>query len=303
MYPILQIPEDAARDTEPLGTKRKFWFVHPEYGWMLCKIPRPNTGEDWSEKAAAELAVYLQLPCARYELGELHSGNCVISADFRPPGSTLIHGNELLGKANPSYGSQVSRFKQRAHTVEGALDTLTRLGCGLPSGWMPPPPIRSASEVFAGYLLLDALIGNTDRHDENWGVIQYSDGSLELARTYDHASCLGCHLSDDNRSARLMSSDKGYQVEAFAEKARSAFYLSPDATKPMSTLGAFHAAVKDQVVAAAVWLEKLQALTEVQIDAVLSAIPSKRFSDASRRFARRMLVHNKRRILDTGWNS
>ena len=41
----------------------------------------------------------------------------------------------------------------------------------MPFEWKPIEGIVSALDVFVGYLLLDAWIGNTDRHHENWGFV------------------------------------------------------------------------------------------------------------------------------------
>jgi hypothetical protein len=38
----------------------------------------------------------------------------------------------------------------------------------------------SPQDAFVGYLVFDALIGNTDRHHENWGI---TDGRYCLRRT------------------------------------------------------------------------------------------------------------------------
>ena len=75
----------------------------------------------------------------------------------------------------------------------------------------------SAWEVFVGYLVLDALIGNTDRHEENWAVI-VSESGRYLAPTFDHASSLGFLLSDPQRLERMSSKDRNYPPEAFAER-------------------------------------------------------------------------------------
>ncbi len=64
------VPEAGGTSIEQLGTKEKFWYEGPALGTCLCKIVRPSTGEDWSEKAAAELAGLLGIPHARYEFGE-----------------------------------------------------------------------------------------------------------------------------------------------------------------------------------------------------------------------------------------
>jgi hypothetical protein len=84
----------------------------------------------------------------------------VLSA--RIPG-TLTHGNQLLSTLHVGY--QVNT-KGR---VEGY--DLTSIARVLEPyvGWQAP---FGAFDCFAGLLVLDALIANTDRHHENWGVIE-----------------------------------------------------------------------------------------------------------------------------------
>lgn len=54
-------------------------------------------------------------------------------------------------------------------------------------GDVAPPPRTSgftAFGVFAGYLVLDALVGNTDRHPGNWALLESGhDGARYLAAT------------------------------------------------------------------------------------------------------------------------
>ena len=91
-------------------------------------------------------------------------------------------------------------------------------------------------EIFVGYLLFDALIGNTDRHHENWGIVLIRDDEgtrtiaggasfkLCLAPSFDHASSLGRDLTDLKRQERLNTRYKRGNAEAYAERGRSAFY-------------------------------------------------------------------------------
>ena len=73
-FEIIDVPTDAPDKVELMGTKPKFWFNHRQLGRCLFKNSRPGTGEDWAEKAAAELATILHLPCARYEMAK-HRGD------------------------------------------------------------------------------------------------------------------------------------------------------------------------------------------------------------------------------------
>lgn len=281
MYPIIEVPAGSAQSTEHLGTKPKFWFRDSESVWSLCKLARPNTGEDWSEKVAAEIAGLLGLPHAHYDLGVATGKPCVLSPSFLPQGCSLAHGNELLMQMDPSIG-RVSHFRETAHTLSAVWQVLERTACALPIGWNPPPGIQREVDVFVGYLMLDAVIGNTDRHHENWGIVDARAGTVarrHLAPTFDHASCLGCHLTDEARAKKLVTKDLQFSPEAYARRARSAFFAEDGAgSKPMLTMEAFWGAAKQSPEAASVWLERLQSLLPAQIDNILASIPRERFS-------------------------
>jgi hypothetical protein len=75
-------------------------------------------------------------------------------------------------------------------------------------------------DVFAGYLVLDALIANRDRHEQNWAVLtpQLTTTPEMLAPTYDHASSLGFNLTDDKRRACLQVPG---QLQTWAENGRA----------------------------------------------------------------------------------
>jgi hypothetical protein len=45
MYEIVDVTSDAG-PLEPMGSKPKFWFDHPEWGQSLFKASRPGSGED-----------------------------------------------------------------------------------------------------------------------------------------------------------------------------------------------------------------------------------------------------------------
>ena len=53
---------------------------------------------------------------------------------------------------------------------------------GLPDESPSDPAIRSPLDLFVGYLLLDSLIGNTDRHHENWAILQLTPTDAQRPR-------------------------------------------------------------------------------------------------------------------------
>jgi hypothetical protein len=303
MYAIIEVNENLAESTEQLGSKEKFWFIDRELGRCLFKLTRPLTGEDWSEKIAAECAGRLQLPCARYELAQSQRGRGVVTQSFVPKRGTLIHGNELLLTAVPGYGRGASNYRVSEHTIDLVFNVIDDDAINLPLQWQPPEGISRPVEVFVGYLLLDALVGNTDRHHENWGLIDYVDPitqvqSRHLAPTYDHASSLGRNELEENIQKRLTGKDRGYSVEKYAEKCRSSLFLEATDAKPLTTHDAFRYAAKKQQHAAKLWLSRLEGLSERVINQMFVDIPTDRISPAASEFAQALIRFNKEKMLD-----
>ncbi|MEO0377172.1 MAG: HipA-like protein, partial [Cyanobacteria bacterium P01_A01_bin.17] len=155
--------------------------------------------------------------------------------------------------------------------------------------------ITSAISVFVGYLLLDAWIGNGDRHHENWGfVLQLPQGIPHLAPTYDHASCLGRELQDTKRQSRLQNQT----VENYAQKSRSAFYENVTDKRTITTFDTFTKLAKQYPKSAEVWLNHLAQISDTEISTLLSRIPNHRISSVAREFAAKMLSFNRTRLLN-----
>jgi hypothetical protein len=88
----------------------------------------------------------------------------------------------------------------------------------------------------AGYLLLDALVANTDRHHENWSVLQHH-GSSYLVPCYDLRTCLGFQLTDAQRRERPETKDRNRTVRAWSEAGRSRTFESRPELRRLLTLG------------------------------------------------------------------
>jgi hypothetical protein len=302
MYPIIRLitfSADAVSAPEQLGTKDKFWYAGREF---LFKQVRPGTGEDWSEKVCAELAQRLGLPHAEYDLAQWisRSGSAwgVRSRNFCPPGADLVLGNELLAEADPEYNiATVSKFRVSAHTVGRVISCLHQRAVALPLAWRPPPFVDSAVDTFIGYLLLDALAGNTDRHHENWGVLRLRNGVEHLAPAFDQASSLGRNLLDAERDERLRTKDRNRTIEAFAARAASSLYRAETDRKPLSPMDTFSEAARFTTAAALGWLDILDGLTEVEAAMIIRDVPSERMSDTAARFAIRLICVNRINLL------
>ena len=183
MYRIIEVPAEAADSTEQLGSKPKFWFLDPSGQRFLFKQGRSGTGENWAEKVSAEICDVLKIPHAAYDLAVWRGIQGVVSPSFVPSGARLIFGNELLARVVSGYEGETRYYRQSGHTIARVFAVLRDPGIQVPATWQETAHINTSSGVFMGYLMLDALIGNTDRHHENWGLVLEATSDLRLAPT------------------------------------------------------------------------------------------------------------------------
>jgi HipA-like C-terminal domain len=191
MFPVYDISDSAAQRPETLGTKEKFWLI-PNAALGLPNIPhlfkigRPNTGENWAEKVCCEILKEISLPCAEYNFAICNSSKGVISQRFHPKGA-FVPANMILSDVVEGYDGEL-RFRQVKYRLSTSLEVLKALPIQPPIGFADRYPGLTACDFFIGYLVFDALVGNTDRHHENWGVLvlqEVADDNLYLAPSFD----------------------------------------------------------------------------------------------------------------------
>lgn len=299
--------EGRPQQDEALGTKPKFWCMDDKGQQWLFKYARPNTGEDWTEKVAAEIAELLGIPHATVDLGEFDGHQGSLSLDLTEGGERgqLVLGNELLVDLDPEYPAGAGFFHQSEHTVQRVITALAV--AGLPREFLQSAneaglkAVCTATDLFIGYLMLDALIANQDRHHENWGIIipgENIETLPELCPSFDHASSFAHNLSDDERNKRLKTRDRGYNMKTFAGKARSALFPAGiGRNRALSPIAAFSEAAKVSPRAAEFWLGQLGLMTDADVDDILDSVPSSRMSPVTKDFTRKLIATNKVNLL------
>lgn len=282
MNPIINIPVDAREDTEQLGSKPKFWVLLDDKRWLF-KEARPNTGEDWAEKAAAEIAKSLGIKAATVELAEYAGRRGCISLNFVnvAAGEALVHGNEILAMRVTGY-DKGKTFRQSDHTLEN-IDAAIR-------GLFPGEQSNDILTELAGYMVLDALIGNTDRHHENWGLLARLQSeprvlTLSVAPSFDHASSLGRELLDERRHELLTAGRVGWYVG----KGRGGMFRGADERHGENPLRFVQVAARAYPLFFRPSLERVAAFEASEVHRIFEELPTERASESAKRFAEAMI--------------
>jgi hypothetical protein len=195
----------------PVGSKPKRMIICPAGNELAGLIPshsylfKTPTGwqsqQIWSEIIAYELAKLLGLdvpPChlgydpATKQLGALVEFFYGYPGDPSP--ARFFHGSDFLRLTDKRAG--------RPHGIRLNVWLCKRLG------------LDHAEDWWARVLAFDALIGNTDRHPENWGFLirlGRENPQFAFAPAFDNATSLGYEITQANLPKMTAST----QLEAY----------------------------------------------------------------------------------------
>ena len=298
LFPIYQLTEEMKivtdRPKQLKGVLNKSWYEHPELGLCLFKaatsprMPIPNVRNDWSEKVVYEISKLLDLPAARYEFAlawneerqSFIEGS--LSIYCLPSGFESIAGGDFLTSSIRDYETSYPS----SYSVENVLTSLVQNEVGCPQNWAKIPGIDRATDLFVGYLALDAVCTGVDRHPNNWEVM-LGDGKLDLVPSFDHGSSLGGNLSESTR-ATIAASDFDPNLM------KSAFWNNAGRVNPIQ---AFEIAANLYPDAAQIWLGRLIQIDFHQIEAIFDRVPVERITATAAKFAQDLLEANRNRIL------
>jgi hypothetical protein len=300
-YPIISLRKEDVLAPEEMGSKRKGWVqVAGDSERWLFKYARLSngqvTGEHWAEKVAAEVAGLLHIPHARVELATLEGSPGCISRRFPElarPGAELIHGNDLLAGAGFGY-DRTKQFRQSDHTVENILAAISHV-------FSDPAEQAAAFRQMAGYLVLDAIILNTDRHHENWAIVRlmHQDGrvSHEMAPTFDHASSLGRNEPPD-KLATWLSDPERPEWYAARSQCRGGIYLRSDDAHGANPLRLLELVARKWHEYFVPWLPQVENVHADALCDTVDRVPSETMVQAQRDFTKALLRVTYRRVKD-----
>jgi hypothetical protein len=295
---------------ETIGQSPAVWLSNPakpdanDHHWLFKPVEIHANGErqggDWAEKVVAEIARELQIPTAEIELAVRDGVAGSISRNVKPEFWDMWSGRLWLD-ADPAVGYS-SALATKSKRIRGSsvgydLPSIsTVLNAVGPVSGFEFTKDMTGFQVFVGYLLLDALVANRDRHEDNWAVVVPAVGDFEprMSALFDNAGSLGYQLNDDGRH-RILNEDGG--LARWAARGTAWRFHSPTAATPVSLVElAIQALQMSGNGADLPWLSRIESLSSEALDSILDRMPE--MSEAARIFAREIVLMNLERIRD-----
>lgn len=296
---ILEIDPSWRRGIEDMGSKPKFWFRYKEEMWLF-KRARPNTGEHWAEKVASEIATLLILPTHEVQIAQAEGCMGCAVKSFLKKGEILVHGNELLAGAIKGYDKAKQRG-QADHHFDNIVQTM--------EWFFSDKKVREREYLrIVGYFVFDALVGNTDRHHENWGMVIRSisippvevgaDPQMKfqanLAPTFDHGSSLGRELLEDHARRLLVENNA---IPRYIRKATGGIFKDAQERKGLSPMALVELIAATYPDLMKPWQNRIAALQDDFAAPLLADIPASCMSEANREFVLAFLRETRKFIL------
>ncbi len=208
---------------EARGRRPKLWIQDPSGGIWLWKTPphvdhsRPHTArrsEPAVEVLALELARRAGVPVANAKPAIKSGERGVISRRFHESDEEHHPGAELLGLPSESGSGPDAR---RRRDEGRASATLERVHAKLSE--LQQEHGLDLLEPFARILVMDAWLGNGDRHTGNWALVT-GPGGPRFAPMYDPTACLGVELTDERPELTASNPDV---IARYARRCGSGF--------------------------------------------------------------------------------
>lgn len=278
--------------TAPESRRSDWWLFKPaKYGPITLPGGGPGGSyrrrDDQVEKIASELSKLIGLPAARVEVALRSGEEGIISGNVTPAGWDLQPGNTYLSEFPDYLNCDTDPEPRPPNRIGHNLDNISQLLTGVKGPPNTGVGAWAAMDVFAGYLVFDAWIANTDRHALNWGLLDRG-GERCLAKSYDHGSSLASGVNEADLPKILSNG-----IEAWAGRAKAHRFENG---RKFTLLDVALEGLELASDRASVWLDRIQSLERPAWVAVIDAVPS--MSEVARTFTDELLTANRKRLRD-----
>ena len=158
--------------------------------------------ESCSEKISYEIAKILGYDCAKIELAKDENGTLGVLNYLFVNSNTTEHIDAV------AYLNIHEKEREKFYTLTNIKKTLDKLD-------------KNLFKFFIRTMVFDALIGEQDRHEENWGV-EKSENKYEFSPLYDNGCSLLRNFKDENYAKLYYNQEKDF--DAYINRSKTMIY-------------------------------------------------------------------------------
>lgn len=178
------------------GAEKKFEIIIDGHRYIVKFQKNSEVGLTYnyvSEYLGSHIFQSIGIPVQETFLGTYDGKNVVVMKNFLEPEDALIAFNGV-GESSLERDKELYQY-----TYEDITAMLTEN--------MKSTNVTETIERFWDMFIVDALIGNFDRHGGNWGFIK-RDNKYRIAPVYDNGSSLYPKLNTDEKIADVLASQE-----------------------------------------------------------------------------------------------
>lgn len=178
------------------GAEKKFEIIIDGHRYIVKFQKNSEVGLTYnyvSEYLGSHIFQSIGIPVQETFLGTCDGKNVVVMKNFLEPEDALVAFNGV-GESSLERDKELYQY-----TYEDITAMLTEN--------MKSTNVTETIERFWDMFIVDALIGNFDRHGSNWGFIK-RDNKYRIAPVYDNGSSLYPKLNTDEKIAEVLVSQE-----------------------------------------------------------------------------------------------
>lgn len=192
--------------SEGSGRSEKVWLMSKDGDIGLFKFPKidpatsQETTEHISEHLAHQIGEILGVSTANVDIGTYHGRIGSMSYLVSQPNEYLKEGIGFISGIYPNYDADkmVDTSSGKYYCLEHILQSTYEI---------------VSRDVWIEMMVFDFLIGNADRHQSNWAILELSGEPWEKREVrkcplYDNGSSLCCYVNDKQLD-RMFGKDAG----------------------------------------------------------------------------------------------
>jgi len=177
------------------GAEKKFEIIIDGHRYIVKFQKNSEVGLTYnyvSEYLGSHIFQVIGIPVQETFLGTYDGANVVVMKNFLEPGDALIAFNGV-GESSLERDKEIYQY-----TYEDITAMLQEN--------MRSTNVEETIDRFWDMFIVDALIGNFDRHGGNWGFIKRNN-QYRIAPMYDNGSSLYPKLNTDEKIAAILASE------------------------------------------------------------------------------------------------